>query len=361
MSEKQKNENRTDALAGVIAVLLIVATFVALIFVASERNVGTISVDGDVRRGTQQTFVYRNAKVKDGQYVQWYVNNEKVATNCYRDGAELEFLPTTEGRTVIRAVAGKYNKSLTVNVMKPLVTISAKDATITYGETPHFDYKIAGVPESDDTAKLNCHVSCDVNGCGIFEVVASCDECSEYDVECNNATLTVLPKELHLVTQILKTYDGKTETECPELQAEGVLEGDDVIVTADKLYFESKNAGTQKLVTANLSLCGNDCANYVLSDDWEGVILPKTLELEGLKICDKPYDGTTKAQIEKLGKLQGIVDGDSVAIGELEVNFDSAEAGKQKVSVKKISLVGVDKDNYVVNGVQDSEAEIFSK
>ncbi len=359
MSEKKKNDGRTEALAGVVAILLIVATFVALIFVASARNAGTISVDGDVRRGTQQTFVYRNAKIKNGQYVQWYVNNEKAATNRYLDGAELEFLPTAEGRTVIRAVAGKYNKSLTVNVMKPLVTISAKNTTITYGETPDFDYEIHGVPEGEENPK--CKMSCNRDGCGVFDVVTSCEECTEYDIKCNNATLTVLPKEVRIVTEIFKTYDGKTETECPELQLEGVLDGDDVTVTGEKLYFENKNAGRQKIVTANLCLCGEDCANYVLCDDWEGIIMPKPLLLDGLKICDKPYDGTTKAQIEKLGKLQGVVDGDSVAIGELDVNFENAEVGKQKVSVKKISLVGVDKDNYVVKRAEYGEAEIFSK
>lgn len=358
MSEKK--ENKSDVIAALVAVLLVVATFGVLIWVASARSVGTISVDGDVRRGSEQTFTYQNDKIQTGQYVHWYVNNEQVATTRYDDGAELNYLPMSEGTTVIRAVAGKYNKILTVNVMKPLLTISARDLTVTYGEEPNFCYDCDGLLDGDTLESLNCNVTCGSEhcGCGIFDIVAECDECCGYDVQCNNGTLTVLPKELKISTKIVKTYDGKTETECPDLQLEGVADGDEVVANFEKLYFQSKNAGVQKIVTANVSLCGKDCANYTLCDDWEGVILPKTLQMDGLKICDKSYDGTTKAQIEKLGKLNGILDGDSVAIGTLEVDFENAEVGTQKVVVKKISLVGFDKDNYVVQQPMDIEAEI---
>lgn len=362
MSEKN-NESKMDVLAALIAVALIVATFAALVLVANSRSVGTISVEGDVRRGVEQTVVYENDKIKQGQTVNWYVNNEKVATSAYENGAQLKFVPQAEGTTVIKAVSGKYNKFLTIDVQKPLLKISAKNVTAIYGEQPFFDYEISGLLEGDTVEDLNCNVHCtsEHSGCGIFEISAQCDGCSTYDVECTNGILTVLPKQLHISTQIVKTYDGKTAVDCPTLQLEGVLEGDEVEVFADKLYFESKNAGVCKLVTANLQLGGKDCANYVISDSWEGVILPKTLQLDGLEICDKTYDGTVKAQIEKMGKLKGVVDGDSVAIGELDVSFHAAETGKQKIDVKNIVLVGADKDNYVVQCPNKCEAEILAK
>lgn len=244
MSEK-KNEGKgaywlkTDVIAALVAVLLIVATFAALVLVANSHNAGAISVEGDVRRGSEQTFTYQNDKLKQGQEVLWFVNNEKVATCTYDNGAQLKFVPQQTGNTEVRAVAGKFNKTLTVNVMKPLLTISARDLTVTYGEEPHFCYDCDGLLNGDTLESLNCNIVCGSEhcGCGMFEVVAECDGCENYDVVCSNGTLTVLPKELKISTKIVKTYDGKTETECPDLQLEGVADGDEVFVNGDKLYF----------------------------------------------------------------------------------------------------------------------------
>ncbi len=88
-------------------------------------------------------------------------------------------------------------------------------------------------------------------------------------------------------------------------------------------------------------------------------VLPKGMTLQGITVQNKTYDGTTKADIAKLGKLQGVVEGDSVAIGNLEVKFDAADVGTHAVKVKNIVLVGMDKHNYFVQNVVVNNGEIL--
>ncbi|MGN1040571.1 MAG: formyltransferase family protein [Candidatus Fimimonas sp.] len=89
-----------------------------------------------------------------------------------------------------------------------------------------------------------------------------------------------------------------------------------------------------------------------------GKILPKEITLQGLTVADKTYDGTTKAGIAKMGTLCGVCEGDSVAVGSLEIAFDNANLGLHGVSVKNVKLVGYDKDNYVVKTVDVNNARI---
>lgn len=366
MSKKKttttNTEDRMDTIVGIVTVLIIFAVFAALILVASARNTGKIEAQGDVRRGSEQIFTYDAEKVKKGDVVNWYVDNVRVATYRYDGEATLAYTPQKEGNLVVKVVAGKYNQSTVVEVKKPLLTISAKDVTMTYGDKmPCLEYECSGFLQGDSLESLNCKVQCITNcsGCGVYKITLDCDECEGYEVQCNDAVLTVLPKEIHVANNLLKIYDQTNVLSCPQIELEGVLEGDDVSAQADELYFENKNVGEQKVVTANIRLEGKDSANYVLCNELTGTILPKTLELEGLKIADKTYDGTTKAKIEKPGKLKGVIEGDSVAIGRLEVSFSNATVGEQSVLINELSLVGLDKDNYTVKNVNVKNARIY--
>ena len=89
-----------------------------------------------------------------------------------------------------------------------------------------------------------------------------------------------------------------------------------------------------------------------------GNILPKEIQIDGLTIRDKQYDGTTRAQIERMGTLNGIIDGDSVAIGNLQLSFEQADVGTQQIKLDSISLIGADKDNYFVSGIDVEQATI---
>ncbi len=355
-------EDRMDTIIGIVTVLIIFAIFGVLMWVASSRNVGEIVYASEVRRGNEQVFSYENDMVKKGDIVNWYVNNTRIKTYTY-DGNDIDFVytPQQEGDITIKVVAGKYNQSRTLQVKKPLLTITAQDITVTYGEEiPPLQYQYDGLLEDDTLESLNCNINCTTQceGCGVYTIDVECSECDGYEICCNNALLTVLPKELHITNDIVKVYDQTNVLENAQLQLEGILDGDDVTASADKLYFESKNVGVQNIVTANILLSGADCGNYVLCNDLVGEILPKSITLDGLKISDKNFDGTTKAKIEKLGSLQGVMDGDSVAIGKLDVSFDKATTGEHEIIVNDVTLVGLDKDNYTLENIYVPKAKI---
>ena len=80
-----------------------------------------------------------------------------------------------------------------------------------------------------------------------------------------------------------------------------------------------------------------------------------------MSVCDKTYDGTTKAEVCKPGKLVGVLDGDSVAIGSMVAKFADANVqNSKKVTVTDIKLVGYDKDNYVIVEIDQPTANITS-
>ncbi len=158
--------------------------------------------------------------------------------------------------------------------------------------------------------------------------------------------------------EFVKTYDKTNVIEKPLIALDGVKAGDEVKAVADKLYFNDKNAGDKSVMLANVELTGRDSCNYVLKGEARGRIEPKHIEINGLTIKDKSYDGTTRATIEKMGKINGVLDGDSVAIGAIDLNFAEATTGTQEIIINDVTLIGADKDNYVVDEVTVDNANI---
>lgn len=51
-----------------------------------------------------------------------------------------------------------------------------------------------------------------------------------------------------------------------------------------------------------------------------------------------------------VGKLNGVIDGDSVAVGSIKARFENSAVGNGKnVIIENITLVGEDAENYTVN------------
>ena len=353
-----------DWIVGIAAILAIVFMFVGLIAAVNRRTVGVIAYASEVRRGSACTLQYlKNDKLKKGDTVTWYVDGERVTSYVY-DGESAEFVytPTTVGTSTVSVVAGKYNKTATINVKKPLLTLTAKDITVTYGdEIPQTSFECSGLIGVDTTQSLGLNICCKADEChdvGVYEITFDEVDCADYEIAYNVGHLTIEPRQIEISTLLQKEYDQTNVLQCPSLELCGVLEGDEVCAVADELYFESKNVGEQAIVTQNIRLEGKNSANYTLKGELRGKILPKKITLEGLTVADKYFDGTTKANIEKPGKLKGVLDGDSVAIGNLDVSFEYAGIGDHKIKVKRISLVGLDKDNYVIESINEVQAKI---
>lgn len=154
-----------------------------------------------------------------------------------------------------------------------------------------------------------------------------------------------------------KYYDGKNTANINTSNAEiwGKLPKDDLSFEVKKSWFNDKNVGKNKPVTAIFELTGKDKNNYVVDDKFQeklrANIDPKPLKIS-LKVKDKLYDGNTNAEFEKTPTLQGFLKEEKVSLkpGTGIPYFKSAEPGKQRIQFyKDFELEGRDKKNYIID------------
>lgn len=382
------NEKRTDTIVGIITVLAVLALIVWFFVSVSVRGnaISEIAYGNETRRGQEQIFTanVKSSKIKNGASVKWIVDGEVVSEGTYVKGEPLTltYAPKTSGQSFVTVQVGKYNRSAYVETLPPVLTVTAPNIVITYGEQlPDCGYECSGFVDEDCADMLDyggAYFVCDDNdvqlpcatreptalpnrlNVGVYKINMEQNCCfKDYEVNYVGGTLTVLPAELSVNGNFVKTYDQCNTIDNPQITLCGVKEGDEVYAQCDKLYFDNKNVGLNKqIMLANVELAGADCGNYVLTGEAQGTILPKSVEIKGLVIRDKMYDGTTRAQIDKMGYLDGVIEGDSVAIGSIELSFAEANAGEQQINLDKVTLIGADKDNYVVSGVDVESANI---
>ena len=377
MQKSNYREERMDLIIGIVTVLIVLSLFVWLAVGigrhAAKTNamntVGQITAAGVTRRGSEQVFTYdpEQTDIIDGAIVYWTVNGERVYEGAYKAGeaVTLSYTPSETGTLEIVANVGKYKQIATVDVCAPRLTITAPSVTIVYGEAlPELNYTVEGFVAGEDVSDFcydgNCVADCDKLNVGVYDVKFDADCCyRDYEAEYVYGKVTVLPKQLGIRNTFSKRYDATNTIENPTFKLEGIVEGDEVYANCETLYFDNKNVGVNKTVMlANVCLEGEDANNYVLPDFVYGSITPRQLKLTGLTVKNKIYDGTTKATIEKIGTLNGVVDGDSVAIGNINVVFEDANIGKQKVATYGVTLIGADKDNYTIVEVEQPSASI---
>ncbi len=170
-----------------------------------------------------------------------------------------------------------------------------------------------------------------------------------YDVRWpNNSDIkgTIQPRVLEKLTMTAqdKEYDGTTDA-VVSFVAEA-LPGD-VIEVSGTGQFADKNAGTNKTVTPKeIVITGADASNYTgvgAPASTTANITQKTIELEGITVADKYYDGTTDAVIA--ATFKGAVDDVSYTY---TAAFDNASVGKDKRVTATISLAGESATNYVL-------------
>ncbi len=175
------------------------------------------------------------------------------------------------------------------------------------------------------------------------------DKAANYSLT-NNAvkgTGTITQKTLNASLEaISKVYDGNTNAAAPTPTLSGVIDGDNVSVTASGSY-DSKNVGS-RTVNYTLNLSGTDAANYSLSGTatGEGTIRQKALTAN-VEAISKVYDGTTNAAVPT-PTLTGVVDGDSVSV-TASGSYDSKNAGSRTVNYT-LTLSGTDAANYSLSG-----------
>lgn len=133
------------------------------------------------------------------------------------------------------------------------------------------------------------------------------------------------------------------------------ISGDDVNLADANASGELANAdaGANKAVTVEgYALTGDDAGNYTLVQpiDVTVDIAKKLLDVTGLEIVEKFFDGNTDAEFSG-GQLTGFFQGDSVNLvtENAEASFFDAEVGTDKpVLVAGLSLRGAQAANYTI-------------
>jgi len=186
-------------------------------------------------------------------------------------------------------------------------------------------------------------------------------------VDAPTTTASIFPKAINATGTFSvsdKEYDAQkvaTVIDSSLIELNGIIEGEEVALSYLKAEFSDElvaNSKTVQLIDAKL--IGVDSINYTLSINTVSPslasITPKIVTLSGsFTVFDKQYDGTLVASILDTPTqlvLNGIVNAEDVSLNEnsLLVEFETKTAGENKtVLLKSGSLVGADKDNYLLN------------
>ncbi|MBP3815319.1 MAG: sortase B protein-sorting domain-containing protein [Firmicutes bacterium] len=267
-----------------------------------------------------------------------------------------------------------YNISYTNGALaitaKDTQTITASDIAATYGDTNktvsattngngEISYAVKAGSEDyigvDSDGKLTIKKT---PADGKAYVIATAAETDDYLEATKEVTVTIAKKEVTVsgIKANDKEYDGTTDATADTSSAtvNGLVSGDKVTVSANA-SFASKDAGNDKKVyLSNLTLAGDDAANYVLASSGQqeeatASIMPKEVTVSGITANDKIYNGNTDATLETTeATFGGKLDSDTLTISATGT-FDNANVGEGKtVTISSLTLGGDSKDNYVL-------------
>ncbi|MBR2966033.1 MAG: hypothetical protein IKC52_00985 [Clostridia bacterium] len=355
------NTNRKKVVAIVVAVvvaLVVVGIVVAVVSANSTIRGGSFD-KLSLTMGQSNKIVYTPPKpLEKGQNICWYINGNKVRCSNYVGGdISVLYTPNKLADVEVKIVAGKYEFSHKMKVLPNKVDLYAPNVTVTYGEEigelhPFLKGNNANFSYNGQLVVPNGKL--DV---GTYDITFS-TPCKDKNciVRMHKGKLTVVPKVVS-VGKVGVVFNNSTTFEVDNAQLDGVLEGDQVFVENCTLHTSNKNVGVyQSEIVATLG--GKDAKNYTLQPQVEVEIAPRLLLLKDWAVQDKPFDGTTKASLKHVGRLEGVIADTDVFVGEIVAEFDNANVGTQKANVCKIVLCGKDKDNYKVHCQGNHEAKI---
>ncbi len=170
------------------------------------------------------------------------------------------------------------------------------------------------------------------------------------------ADITPRPATVSGLQAQSKVYDGSDVATLGGTPVLSILAGDQVnLAGALDARFNNKQVGTAKPVTVSgLSFGGTDAANYsfTLSGSLSADITPRVLNLAGVQVGSKVYDGSATAPLSGTPSISPVA-GDQVALaGTLQAQFGGSNAagvGQAKpVQLSGLTLGGADASNYTL-------------
>lgn len=154
---------------------------------------------------------------------------------------------------------------VTLTISPAEVTITVKDVTITYGETPAFSYTVTGLVEGETLSGEAVYSGAGTDA-GVYDIsVSGLSASDNYAVTVKTGTLTINKKTAEVAWSIAESYvynDGQT---LPTATYEGKTAN--LIFTKDGKACEFKNAGTYTVTIAddnNYDLTGSETTKTIV-------------------------------------------------------------------------------------------------
>lgn len=176
----------------------------------------------------------------------------------------------------------------------------------------------------------------------------------------SNFMLTVNPRPITYVGDLSvkeKSYDGTVfaTVDTSQVTFDNVLPDDaDGLGLSVNADFQDKNAGDHKRVTATVSLAGDNCTNYTLTNGGTKILSGKinrcTAVVRDIKVQSKEYDGTKDAIPDlQIGhySLSGKIPTDDLTVSAI-CTFDQVASGNNIRVDVAVNLEGADANNYLL-------------
>jgi filamentous hemagglutinin family protein len=166
-----------------------------------------------------------------------------------------------------------------------------------------------------------------------------------------STTATITPATLNVSGTVVagKVYDASLTAVIATTGTLAPVFANDQVGLNQSALFLDKNVGTTKAVTVTNTLTGLDAGNYVLSTptlSTTATITPATLNVSGIRVSPKVFDGTLTAVVSStLGNVQP---NDQVGLNQVASFADPNTGNAKPVNIVN-SLTGPDAGNYVLN------------
>jgi len=188
---------------------------------------------------------------------------------------------------------------------------------------------------------------------------------TQYDISYtgSSAQLVIQPRTVNATLSASKTYDGTAALASGQYTTSfSNLVSGDALGVMGAIQFNDKNAGSKTLVIGEVGLSNNSHGNYVLGTvSGSGTISPATLEINGLSVNSRVYDGTTAAALSGTAGVKAL-GADVVSLGGSgTASFDNKNVGSGKlvtVNIGGYTLSGADAGNYVLAAPSGLTGEI---
>ena len=309
--------------------------------------------------GATLSYTWQKKNLEDDGYTD-------IADNAApSDAGEYNLKVTVKSSADSSEELGAENLPFTLSKKPLAMTATAQDKTYNGKADATVDAALdkAGVVGTDDVALDTTGVtaSFDTKGAGESKPVTLSGEYKLSGKAAGNYTLKEQPSNLKAsinkkgLTATIKaedkTYDGNATATVTSTLTD-VVEGDDGKVTAvvANPAFADKNAGTDKKVTASVSLSGDAAVNYTVNATAEttATISSKEVSITGVTVKDsKTYDKSTAATITNNGTIDGKVETDNLAITVGQAVYGNENVGTNKtVTFTGFALAGTDANNY---------------